>query len=387
MNSAFPTSGATSTIDQLRNAMAQAGIVYDDKAPIRGDGKLHRFHVEGDPPGVRNGWYCFHDDARPAGNFGCNKRFGPDHKIPFSAKGYKPLSRAEHAALKKERADQKAKRDAEEKVRHEAAAKKAKETLAQASIEGAEHHPYVLKKGIKPHGARVGDYYVRRQQADGTWGDELVSDNALLIPRRGNEREIVSLQAIFPDADNILGRDRTYLANGETQGTYETIGQARTHEGRQVFLICEGFATGAALHETTGHCVVVAFDAGNLIHVAKRVAAKKPEAIIIIAADNDQWTTGPIENPGLHHARAAASKVGGRVALPPFPYSSGVEQENGKLKGPTDFDDLRRLEGDTAVKAVLEASLNAPQDPMAGMQGDKASTGSAVGITTLEQEG
>ena len=254
MNATFQSPGGNSagqtTIDQLLVAMAQAGIVYDDKAPITGDGKLHRFHVEGDAPGVCNGWYCFHDDATPAGNFGCMKRYGQDTKLPFSAKRATPLTPQEKAALEAKMAAQKAKREAEDKAKHAKAAEQAKAIWAKATPVGEESHPYLLKKGIQPHGTRIGPFSVRRLQDDGSWDSVLIADNALLIPRRSHQREIVSLQAIFPNAVNVLGRDRTYLANGEVQGTYETIGQPQFHEGRKVFLLCEGFATGAALHET-----------------------------------------------------------------------------------------------------------------------------------------
>src|SRR5258708_6250867 len=37
---------------------------------ILGDGSLHRFHIEGDRPGTRNGWYVLHLDGIPAGSFG-----------------------------------------------------------------------------------------------------------------------------------------------------------------------------------------------------------------------------------------------------------------------------------------------------------------------------
>lgn len=352
-----------SAIDQLLDAMAQAGIKYDDKDPIIGDGTLHRFHVEGDPSGVQNGWYCFHDDATPAGNFGCMKRLGPDTKLPFSAKRAKPLTPQEKAALAAKMAAQKAKREAEDKAKHDAAAVQANAIWAKAYQVGKASHPYLLKKGIQAHGTRISPFSVRQMQDDGSWANVLVSENALLIPRRSHQREIVSLQAIFPNADNVLGRDRTYLANGEAQGTYETIGQTQYHEGCEVFLLCEGFATGAALHESTGHCAVVAFDAGNLIHVAKRVRAQCPEALIIIAADNDQWTTQPVPNPGLYHAKQAADAVEGHLVYPPFPASLGDLNSDGKLKGPTDFDDLRRLQGNEAVKSVVLDCLNALQTP------------------------
>lgn len=185
----------------------------------------------------------------------------------------------------------------------------------------------------------------------------------------------------------MLGRDRTYLANGEAQSTYETIGHPQLREGRQVFLLCEGFATGAALHETTGHCVVVAFDAGNLIHVARRMRDKCPEALIIIAADNDQWTPQPVENPGLYHATLASGAVGGRVMWPDFPANTGSpDPETGKLKGPTDFDDLRRLQGDEAVKAVLEDCLNALPSPDNGPQGSTPGRGAPALPTSPDEE-
>lgn len=54
---------------------------------------------------------------------------------------------------------------------------------------------------------------------------------------------------------------------------------------------------------------------------------------------------------------------------PAFPAEQGKPDASGKLKGPTDFDDLRRLHGDEAVRAALETCLNVPQDPDNGPQG------------------
>jgi putative DNA primase/helicase len=70
-------------------------------------------------------------------------------------------------------------------------------------------------------------------------------------------------------------------------------------------LIAEGFATAAILHEATGQQVFIAFDAGNLINVAKLVRTKNPTAEIIIAGDNDESGTGQ------NAARAAALAING----------------------------------------------------------------------------
>ena len=62
---------------EFRAAMTDAGLVYTDS--LIADGKIKRFHVEGDRPGSQNGWYIFHGDGIPAGAFGSWKN-GEWHK-------------------------------------------------------------------------------------------------------------------------------------------------------------------------------------------------------------------------------------------------------------------------------------------------------------------
>ena len=84
--------------------------------------------------------------------------------------------------------------------------------------------------------------------------------------------------------------------------------------------VAEGFATGASIHQATGHPVAVAFDAGNLEPVALALRQKLPAGVrLIICADDDrdtEITTGC--NPGRIKAQAAARAVRGFVALPTF---------------------------------------------------------------------
>lgn len=79
--------------------------------------------------------------------------------------------------------------------------------------------------------------------------------------------------------------------------------------------MCEGFATGASIHECTGHAVAVAFNAGNLSTVAMALRIKYPSFKIIIAADDDRHTPG---NPGVTKAVAAAQASAGALAVPIF---------------------------------------------------------------------
>ena len=76
-------------------------------------------------------------------------------------------------------------------------------------------------------------------------------------------------------------------------------------------MICEGFATGASLRERTGHCVIVAFDAGNLKPVALEINNLFSGAEIIICADNDE------SRVGQKAAEDAALAVYGSVLMPP----------------------------------------------------------------------
>lgn len=331
-------------VDQFCAAMREHEIDVSP-ADIVPDGRFHRIHVEGDRKGVKNGWYVLHaDGARPAGAFGCNRRYGNNVKFTWSAeKSAKPLTPAERRAFREEMNRKRREREAEEQAQRDAARAAANRTWEAA--QDATDHPYLKRKGIRSHGLRVG---VWEKPNPETGEVRVISKNALLVPIRDAKKQIHSLQAIFPNDKNALGRDKDYLSHGEKRGMFYAFGQPLLHEGRKVILICEGYATGASLHECTGHAVVVAFDAGNLLAVAKAVRARFEDATIVMTADNDRWTTKPIKNPGFTRAREAVDAIGGLVAVPDFTDLDGT---------PTDFNDLQVREGAEAVRAAIDAAL------------------------------
>ncbi|EPB8478535.1 toprim domain-containing protein [Escherichia coli] len=339
------------TISAFRDAMMEQGIETRDE--IIADGTLHRVHVDGDAKGSRNAWYCLHYDERPAGVFGCNKRHG-DHKFQWQANSnttpWTPEERREHAERV---AREQAEKRAAELARHEAAAAAANQ-IWDASAEAADDHPYLKSKGVKAHGLRVGKWEKVNKE---TGEVRLISDNALLVPVSDRTRKIHSLQAIFPAKIQSMGnRNKDYLADGAKRGLFHTIGKPLMHDGKPVFVLCEGYATGASIHECTGHCVLVCFDAGNLPVVAQAIhntlKAKEKEAVIVLAADNDRWTTTPVENPGVHQAKTAARAVNGLLAIPDFLTLDG---------NPTDFNDLAQREGAAAVRKAFDAAFNPPE--------------------------
>ncbi|MGZ8914384.1 MAG: toprim domain-containing protein, partial [Methylobacter sp.] len=100
---------------------------------------------------------------------------------------------------------------------------------------------------------------------------------------------------------------------GEIKSCFMGIGMTsvtQAEPGR--ILICEGFATGASLHEWFRQPIIVAFNAGNLEPVAKRIRALYPNHELIVCGDNDESQTGQ------RAARAAALAVGGKYLLPPI---------------------------------------------------------------------
>jgi putative DNA primase/helicase len=110
--------------------------------------------------------------------------------------------------------------------------------------------------------------------------------------------EIVGLQSIDP-----LGNKR-FTRGCAKRGAYHIVRGSMTRPP----VLCEGYATGASIRMATGLEVIVAFDCGNLMPVARQQLG-----IGIVAADND-LTEG---NPGLNAAQQAALACGAVVRVPP----------------------------------------------------------------------
>jgi putative DNA primase/helicase len=70
--------------------------------------------------------------------------------------------------------------------------------------------------------------------------------------------ELHSLQFIGPEGD------KRFLSGGRVSGCYLLIGKPDV-----TLCIAEGYATGASIHEAAGCAVAVAFNAGNLLPVAR----------------------------------------------------------------------------------------------------------------------
>jgi putative DNA primase/helicase len=253
----------------------------------------------------------------------------------------KKLTKAQIEALR-EASRVKAEAAAAEKAAEQAiAAERAREIWNAA--EPVTVHPYLTRKQVESFGLRVGPWEVVDHQ---TGELTLLSSMALLVPIKDRTGAIFSLQAIFPN--KIGGRKQDNLKGGAKSGNFFAIGKTQEFAGRRVFVLAEGYATAASIHMATQHCVLACIDAGNILPVAVAIRERQPEAIILLAADNDQFKT-PNRNPGVEAATRAALEVGGLVAVPQFASLDGK---------PTDFNDLHVREGLDVVAAQIQAALD-----------------------------
>lgn len=317
-------------VEGFRSAMADAGVPFSGH--ITPDaGKITRFTVDGDRKQAMTGWYVLYSDNVAAGEFGCWKR-GVQSK--WCAEKITELT-SEQRQLMQRRAEETAKKRAEETAERNAQAAQIALMMWDAASP-CEGHPYLDRKGIKPHGVRVGKWV--REIGD----REVIIENALLVPVRDGKK-LVGLQGIFPDKNNGLYRDKDYLPGAKKRGCFFVIGKDTS-----TIVICEGYATGASIHQATGFAVVVAFDAGNLRPVAERIRSSFPQSTLVIAADNDRWTKEPMENPGVHYGKQAAIENRAWLAVPEF---DSLDSK------PTDFNDLCALQGEEAVKLQITQAI------------------------------
>lgn len=231
----------------------------------------------------------------------------------------------ERARLAKTAAQARAvERDATDQLGRLAAADAARIAWDAASLDcGA--HAYLLRKGVAAYGLRVATTTLRARLWDAErarWIDDAIVVRAgdLLVPVRLPDGQLVNVQRI-----DATGR-KLFLRGGQKSTANFRI------DGTGPAWLCEGYATGASVHAATGAPVVVAFDAGNLIHCANLADA--------VATDNDAGGTG----------QRAAEATGLPWACP-----AAVGE---------DFNDLHQRQNIEAVRAAL-AELRQPPLPEA----------------------
>ncbi len=244
---------------------------------------------------------------------------------------------AEIERQRKERIERDAKAAAKLAAQHATARDRAQEIWDDAKP-ADDSHAYLKRKRVNAYpGVKIGDWPQRGKTG------------CLLIPMRDAEGKLWNVQAIFPERDAKLGRDKDTLAGGRTAGCYFSIGSAAQVEASGVLCVAEGFATAGSIFESIGLPAVIAINAGNLKAVARVLRAKYPDIEIVICGDSD------LSGTGQKAANEAAQAVGGLVAFPDF---GDDRPEDAK-----DFNDLARLRGSEAVRACIEVATKPADAP------------------------
>ena len=265
---------------QLKDAMLGVGLKPPDVVHL--DGKLHRFNsgTKGEGGHDKPGWYIVFSDGVPAGRFGC-WRSGVE--LTWKAEIGRSLTTAEEMAQSRRLAEAKVQRDAEKAKTREVAAQTVELIWSEGSAAKTEH-PYLAKKGIAPHGARV------------------TGDSRLMVPLYDEDGALSTLQYI--DADG----KKLYHPGGQTGGMFNILG---VMDDADTLYIAEGFATAATIQEVTGKPCAVAYSASNLVPVTGILKAAHPTLDICIVADHDA------SGVGLRYAEQASAKFGVRMVMPP----------------------------------------------------------------------
>jgi putative DNA primase/helicase len=278
-------------------------------------GKMIRFATS-DRKGDLSGWCKLFEDE--CGVFGCWRQGISDNWQ--SRKDRSPEEQAVFLERVKQAKAEAASIEAE--LRAKCREKSAKLWEKGRDVE-ARHH-YLATKNIKPHAIRQ-------------------LGRSLMVPVRDINGVLHGLQFIMPDGA------KRFKSGTAVTGCYHAIGKPN---GK--ILIAEGFATGATLHEITGHAVACAFSAGNLKPVSEALRRKYPDTLLVLCADDDHLTEG---NPGLTKATEAAQSISGLLATPRFPAT--------RKDGDTDYNDLARMAEPEAVAACIEvAAVPADEIPL-----------------------
>ncbi len=287
-------------IRQFQDFLAEKGLGRPDIIP---DGIIHRFHIDGDKAASENGAYKFHSDGIQAGYFK-NWRTGQDGT--WCAMGHDVMTQAERDIysnfLTKAKADDTKARAEEQRE----AAQRARDVWEKAAPLGeGQSHPYLVKKGVKPHG-------------------DVRLDNGRLVLAvlHAETGELQSLQHI-----DAIGGKRLFKGGRKSEGIILVHGDIK--EASLIALV-EGYATGCTVAEAMGCpadlAVEATVDAGNMPRVAAMLKARRPSAQFIVCGDNDRKTEAENgKNPGREAAEKAASLTGGRAVFPPAGEAENVD--------------------------------------------------------------
>lgn len=346
-----------SSYDDALNQLLAAGLVVDR---LEVTGRFVRCRVEGHRE--KRGWYKLHEilgesgDHLVVGTYGVFSGDDPGtQKIELKRSAF---SVEQAAALRKRLADDRREIQRVRAAEAARAAAKAEKVWRSCSAEGADQHPYVIKKQIDADGAK------------------LTPKGALLIPMRDGADRILGLQVIRPPGKRALGKE--YWPKGlSKKGAHVITGGIPS----SILLVAEGYATARSLSMATGYPCAVAFDAGNISAVCEALKKRYPRVALVICADDDRLQSCKAcdavvdleesgsnclscgephgkSNAGVRNAMTASMLTGSSWLVPRFEdFAARIEAYSKDGTKLCDFNDLACIDGLDVVRTQVDAHL------------------------------
>lgn len=295
---------------------------------IIADDVRHYYRMAGDKIGSKKCGYQLKIDGNFAVGWISNYKLGETHTFVNKVNGtHLPQLTPEQKHDLKLKIDKEKELKKQEliKIRQEAAAE-ARDIWNNSLKDG--NHPYLEKKKCNLNGCRI-------------YGNKLVIPIYI-------EGKLASIQTIDNEGDKF------FLKGGEIAGGYYPI--ATKDENKDILIICEGFATADALRKSLNRPIIIAFNANNIIEVAKVIRAKYPRSKVVIGADNDAYTEipkGTLKNIGVIKAQQAAASIGGcQVIIPDI-----LDDKN------TDWNDIFCARGEFYTSSQFDIALIEEVEP------------------------
>lgn len=357
-----------SAVEQFKDALIDAGLKVTSE--IQTDGELHRLPVDGDSGSERSGAYAYHESGYTPGGYIQNYKTGEIiNWKPEQNTSINKLSEEEKKELIKRAEIERKERELLIANKHEKAAMAA-QALWDEALPATENNAYCKAKNITPIGLKIVPESVsekalsngvriaktvkeanelREQYPD----DKVFKSGDLLIPGVDANGKLWTLQSVNPYF-------KAFIKGSKKHGVFTIIGADNLSEisknENAPYIISEGYATGNSVSKLSGgDPVIVAFDSGNLLAVAKQLREISPDKQILFASDNDHLAEGKIDkngnprvNVGLLKSYEAAEIVGGGVITPKFlPGQEG-----------SDWNDIEHIHGVEDAKKMFLSELS-----------------------------
>ena len=287
------------SIEQVaQEACLEVDAEYKD---VPSDGLFHTLNIVNDPKGKNDARLKIFADRQ--GGIAWNHKTGERKLFFINTKTGVYISDEDRAKIKAEQQ----RRKAELIAKQNKAALKAQRIFSSA-LPAPPEHPYLVKKRVKPYLTRQANW-TKSVLINDKW-QKITIENVLLVPLYNEAGIIRNLQAIFPEKHHDLSRDKDFLAGAETSNQFWWVGSPT-----DTVILAEGVATAFSIHQETKLRCYIAFNAGNLLNVARIIRNRLPKSKLIVACDND--LKGKVNTGVIKGTEAALAEDGG-IVVPPI---------------------------------------------------------------------